>query len=153
MDCASLRELGNLKRKKQKKTQDDWCSMNDHNVTCLIRKESGLTDRMTCPHLGPESVLPGSGDDGSDPDSQGGRDRVHRFATSPSQQDVILLCKTKKRRKIGRVAVEVVSILGEKKSQVAYSPLAIFSLYTRKKVSAKVGETMVSNIQSRWIGD
>lgn len=35
-------------------------------------KETGLTYRLTCPHLDPQTVIPGSDDDGSDR-SQGGR--------------------------------------------------------------------------------
>jgi hypothetical protein len=53
--------------------------------------------------------------------------QLDRFATSPSQEDASLLCKTKRTEK-GTVAVDKVSSFRRGKSQISNSPLATSSL-------------------------
>lgn len=65
---------------------------------------------------------------------------MDRFATSPSQEDASLLCKTKKKRKKGTVAVDEFSFLRRgKKSGMHFSISYLFSVHKAKKVSVKVG--------------
>ena len=71
---------------------------------------------------------------------------MDRFATSPSQEDVSLLCKTKKKRKKGTVAADELSSprRGEKVSY-ACSPSAT-SFHTQAKNSPqKLGVKGIKN--------
>lgn len=74
---------------------------------------------------------------------------MDRFATSPSQEDVSLLCKTKKKRKKVQWQWMNSPFLGEEKSQVCiFSISYLFSVHRQRRSLRKLGETKVSKNQN-----
>lgn len=103
------------------------------------QKRTGLTYRLTCPHLDPETVIPGSDDDESDR-SQGRRNPSWIGLPQALHRKMSVFCARQKRKeKKGTVAVDEFSFLRRgKKGRFAHSPLATSSfLYASKESLCK----------------
>lgn len=119
-------------------------------VTYRTRKEMGLEHRLTCPHLHPESVIPGSDDDGPDR-SQGGRNPSWIGLPQALHRKMSVFCARQK-RKGKKVQWQRMNspLLGEGKRSAMHVRLQLPLFIHRQRILRKSWESKVSKIKIPW---